>query len=62
MLGEDQRNSLFKFLNALQKMLVDCVTSAYLDELEKELNESLALLERDFPISLQVSMPQSLYQ
>ena len=61
MLGEDQGKSLFKFLTALQKMLIDCVTSEYLGELEKELNKSLALLKRDFPISLQVSMPHSLY-
>ena len=54
MLGECQRVTLFNFLNTLQNLLAEYVTSEYLDELEKEMNKSLALLERDFPITIQV--------
>ena len=54
MLDERLRATLFNFLNTLQKLLAEYVTCEYLDELEKEMNKSLALLERDFPIAIQV--------
>lgn len=54
LLKERQRKTLFLFLDALKKVLVEYVNDDFLEELQKELNVAMALLERDFPITIQV--------
>lgn len=54
MLGAAQRQTLFPFLDATAKLLQERQDVAQLTELEKEMKSALALLERDFPASIQV--------
>jgi len=56
MLQEKQRKTLFSFVTSLQKLLAECVDDDYLENLSKELNKSIALMERDFPIAIQVQL------
>ena len=54
MLPKQQEDTLFYFLDVLRDVLAE---SHCLDDLEKlklDLNTAMALLERDFPISIQV--------
>ena len=54
MLGPQQRQSLFKLLDAITEVLSERHDRAKLGELAQRLNVALALLERDFPRPLQV--------
>ena len=54
MLQEHQRTTLFGFLTALQKIFTTHTSNECIQELKEELNEFLALMERDFPIAIQV--------
>jgi len=54
MLQEKQRTSLFSFMTSLQKLLAECVDDDYLEDIKIELNKSIALMERDFLIAIQV--------
>ena len=56
MLGEKQRNSLFCFLKALESVLSESQKADKILELKANLNVALALLERNFPIAIQVTM------
>lgn len=53
MLGEQQRLTLFRLLDSISDLCNESQCLDDLDELEERLNESLALLERDFPLTLQ---------
>ena len=53
-LGQQQRLTLFTFLNVLSMLCCETVNWLSLEQLELDLHESLALLERDFPVSLHV--------
>lgn len=54
MLGTRQRRSLFQLMDVITKLLSESHLPADLMEVETELNHALALIERDFPMSLQV--------
>lgn len=54
MLGSEQRESLFKLLDAISEVLSEIHDKTKLGEVEQRLNTALALLERDFPRCLQV--------
>ena len=54
LLGQTQRAPLFKLLDILSLLLLEEHDEQSITDAEASLNESLALLERDFPMSLQV--------
>ena len=54
LLKECQRKTLFLFLDALRKILSEGVELLHVHELEADVNEALALMERDFPVDIQV--------
>jgi len=54
MLQERQRTTLFGFLSVLQKVFATQTSNEHIQRLKEELNESFALMERDFPIAIQV--------
>lgn len=54
MLAPKQRQTFFFFLDTIQRVLRESHTGAALDMLEQDMNKTLALLERDFPMSKQV--------
>ena len=54
MLGQQQRKSLFTLLDTLALVLSECHHLEDLPDLEAKLNVALALMERDFPVSIQV--------
>lgn len=53
MLGVKQQETLFYFFDVLRSVLAESHVIAELSKLKEELNLALALLERDFPISIQ---------
>lgn len=57
LLGDKQRHSLFAFLDATTRLLQPCHHQADVVALQEEMNLALALLERDFPASIQVILP-----
>ena len=56
MLAKKQRDTFFFFLDTISKVLKENQDAAKLDDLEKDMNLVLALLERDFPVGKQVSI------
>ena len=54
MLGATQRQTLFTFVDVTTKLLQEHQDSTQLAKLEEDMNLVLALLERDFPASIQV--------
>ena len=54
MLAKKQRKTFFFFLDILSRVLQEFHEETNLVDLEKDMNEALALLERDFPMSKQV--------
>ena len=54
MLGESQRQTLFYFLDTLGLACSEVITSHVIDEVDSRFHRALALLERDFPICVQV--------
>ena len=54
MLGRNQRKTLYKLFDLLQCICDDQVNNDSIDELEEEVHTVLALIERDFPVSMQV--------
>ncbi len=54
MLGSQQRKTLFFFLDVIRMVLDEAQSAEQLDELETQMNVALALIERDFPITVQV--------
>lgn len=54
MLGLRQRNTLFEFLDVIRCICAESIDTTSLASLEQRVHKVLALLERDFPISLQV--------
>ena len=55
LLGDKQRQTFFKFLDVLALLCQDSISADSLPVLDMEVNLVLALIERDFPISVQVS-------
>ena len=55
-MGEQQRLSLFEFIDSLTLLLSETQATHELAEVERKLHYSMALLERDFPMTLQVSI------
>ena len=56
LLGENQRNALYKFLDVCAQLLAEKINSDELSSLLNEVNLSLAQLEKDMPITVQVSI------
>ena len=56
LLGKRQRESLFFFLDVLAALCAEIVDLSVIDVLEYNVHKSLSLLERDFPVSLHVSV------
>lgn len=54
MLQNQQRKTLFKFLDTLRHVLAECISEQSIPQLQIEINEALALMERDFPTDIQV--------
>ena len=55
MLGQKQNETLCFFLDVMTSVLAECHDPALVDNLTDQVNFALARLERDFPISIQVS-------
>ena len=53
-LGDEQRHSLFAFLDATTSLLQPCHHKADVAALQEKMNLALAPLERDLPTSIQV--------
>ena len=56
MLGKQQRESLFQFIDALTLLLSESVKKSEVPVLRAKLNHSLACMERDFPMTMKVSI------
>ena len=54
MLGETQRRTLFYFLDSLTLLLSESIKKTSVKNVESRLHLSLALMERDFLMTLQV--------
>ena len=54
MLGLHQRKTLFEFLDVIKCICAECIDITSISRLEERVHRVLALLERDFPVSLQV--------
>lgn len=54
MLGDDQRHTLFYFLDIMRAVLEESIAEDCLPELKERMYTAFALLERDFPVALQV--------
>ena len=54
LLGQQQRQTLFRFCNVLAQLCVEYVNTALLQQLELDVHHTLSLLERDFPVALHV--------
>ncbi len=55
LLGQQQRTTFFKFLDLIKLLCKDSITADDIPVLNEKVNVSLALLERDFPITVQVN-------
>lgn len=55
LLGNKQRQAFFKILDVLALLCQGSITADNLPVLDREVNLVLALIERDFPISVQVN-------
>ena len=53
MLGREQQETLFYFFSVLRSILAESHTVSEIGRIKEELNVALALLEKDFPISIQ---------
>ena len=54
MLGKDQQETLYYFLDCLTAILAESHVHDNLNKLRSDFNTALAMLERDFPLSIQV--------
>ena len=54
MLGDEQHETIILFVDAITALCAPSQDAAKLDELQKQVDVSLARMERDFPLSLQV--------
>ena len=61
MLAKKQRETFFFFLDTMSKVLQEFHDEAKLDDLEADVNLSLAFLERDFPVSKEVCVKNMLF-
>ena len=61
LLGKQQRNTLFFVSDTLTDVLAESMKLDSLPKLQDKMNTALAMLERDFPIALQVICMAILY-
>ncbi len=54
MLGDNQEETLFTFLDAIAACMDESHQQSTLESLQQRMDTALALLERDFPTSVQV--------
>ena len=54
MLGRKQQQSLFQLFDVLTQLCAEQVDMTTIDALESSVHQVLVLIERDFPLSLQV--------
>ena len=56
MLGKDQRETLFFFLDTLKSIVAERFEVSSLSALKEQVNLAIALIERYFPVAVQVSI------
>ena len=56
LLGFEQRQAIFKFLDLCSMLLAEVHSQSEVNELLKEANLALAILEKNMPITIQVSV------
>ena len=61
MLGTQQRQSLFYFLDTLTLVCSDCIKIDQTDEIQERMHLAIVLMERDFPMCIQVSTYNEAY-
>lgn len=54
MLQERQRTTLFYFLDAVRNLVAESIRPEDVGALQSQLNLALTLMERDFPVDIQV--------
>ena len=54
LLGKNQRKTLFQLFDVIRNICAEEIEMDSIDSLEEQVHKVLALLERDFPVSLQV--------
>ena len=54
LLNQEQRKTLFLFLDTVKSTLAESHKAEEISSLKERMNIALALLERDFPIAIQV--------
>ena len=54
LLGPTQRQTLFMLCNVLRQMTRKTIDPSKIEDMEANIHQCLALMERDFPVSLQV--------
>lgn len=59
LLGQRQRSTFFRFLNVIASLCKDSVSTGDIPALCEELNVALTLVERDFPVSVQLNCHDS---
>ena len=59
LLGQQQRTTFFKFLDLIALLCKDSISADDISTLKEKVNVTLALLERDFPITVQVIQPSN---
>ena len=57
MLGRNQQETLFYFFDCVTAILPESHVHDNLNNLRNDFNKALAMLERDFPLSIQVYAP-----
>ena len=62
LLPKQQEDTLFLFVDAITSVLAESHNNKELNKLKEDLNTAIALLERDFPVSIQVhKFPSSIF-
>ena len=61
LLGQQQRTTFFRFLDLIALLCKDSISADDISTLKEKANVTLALLERDFPITVQVMQLSNYY-
>ena len=60
-LGQQQGTTFFRFLDLIALLCKDSISAGDISTLKEKANVTLALLERDFPITVQVMQLSNYY-
>ena len=61
LIGQQQRTTFFRFLDFIALLCKDSISADDISTLKEKANVTLALLERDFPITVQVMQLSNYY-